>query len=151
MNWKDIILDDFILLDKDFNSPESAVKFIGDLFEKKQYSTKHYTQAMLNTLEKYKSIIVLDDGIAMPHARPEEGALKEGLVFIQLRSELDFGNTDFDAVKFLIGLVSTGSENHIKLIQLVGNLIENEIQHKNFNSNHELKDFIYHIIQQEGL
>ncbi|MDY4281594.1 MAG: PTS sugar transporter subunit IIA [[Pasteurella] mairii] len=151
MNWEHIIKDEFIYLNKSFTSPEEAVVFIGSIFEKNQYGTVEYTRAMLRTLALYKRVIVLDDGIAMPHARPEEGALHDGLIFIQLNSNLDFDNTDFEPVRFLIGLVSSGSENHIRLIQLIGNLIEYDIQHQNFNSSKELKEFVYNVIKLENL
>ena len=151
MNWGKIIFDDFIFLNQSFTSPESAVQFIGEIFEKHHYGTENYTRAMLKTLELYKSIIVLDDGIAIPHARPEEGALQDGLIFIQLNSPLDFGNADFEPVKFLIGLASTGAEYHLQLIQLVGNLIEYGIQNQQFKSKEALKNFVYNVINQENL
>lgn len=151
MDWGEIISDEAIFINENFATPESAVEFIGNFFVAHHCATQEYAQAMLKVLEKYKTVIVLDDGIAMPHARPEQGALKNQLVFVQLEQSLDFGHSEFDPVRFLIGVVSTGTEQHIQLIQLIGNLVENAIQHQQFSSKQEMKDFIYQVIKQENL
>ena len=106
---------------------------------------------MLNVLEKFKGIIVLDDGIAMPHARPEEGALKDRLLIMTLNKPIDFYNDDFEKVDTVIAVCSTGSERHIELIQLVGLLIENKIREQNFNSKEDILDFVYKTKEIGGL
>ena len=151
MNIEKIINTETIFLKQDFNTAEEVIKFAGDVFIKQGCCNNEYKKAMLNVLEKFKGIIVLDDGIAMPHARPEEGALKDRLLIMTLNKPIDFYNDDFEKVDTVIAVCSTGSDRHIELIQLVGLLIENKIREQNFNSKEDILDFVYKTKEIGGL
>lgn len=138
----ELVNPDLIFIDQDFPNSEACIEFIGQKMVEANLATPEYTQAMLEVLHNYKGIIVLDDGIALAHARPEKGGLADGLVFVQLKHPLDFYNSDFPEVKFVVGVVTTGSDNHLKTMRWLVNLIEDEIQHQNFQSKAELLEFL---------
>ncbi|RIY32768.1 hypothetical protein CKF54_04245 [Psittacicella hinzii] len=133
---------DLIFLDQSFQDCYSCVSFIGDEMIKARIANEQYKEAMLDFLAEYKGVLVIDDGIALVHAAPETGVAKTGLVFVQLTDELDFFSKSFAPVKFVIGLASTGSYQHISLMQQITQLIEHGIQHQNFTSKDELRSFI---------
>lgn len=140
-----IINEKLIFLNENFSTANDVIQFIGNKFEECGYCTANYTNAMLKVFNDYPGVIVLDDGIAMPHARPEEGALKNGLAIVKLCNRVDFNNEDFEKVNTVIGLCSTGSDTHIELIQLIGNLIENNIQNALFTNKNDVLVFINNI------
>jgi len=49
-----------------------------------QACDEQYIDEMIAVYHEFGSIIVLDDGVAMPHARPEKGALKTALPRLML-------------------------------------------------------------------
>lgn len=55
-------------------------------------------------------------GIAMPHARPEEGANKLSLALTLIPSGVNFDADENDPVKLLIVLAATDSTSHIEAI-----------------------------------
>lgn len=136
------IEENLIFLNQEFNNCEECVEFIGKQMENNNIATPQYTQAMLDVLTQYKGVIVLDEGFALAHARPEQGVLKDGLVFVQLNKPLDFYNEEFKEVKFVVGMASKSSDEHIETIQSLAKLIECEIQHQNFKTKKELIKFI---------
>lgn len=145
MQLEQIVSDKLIFLGEQFSTANEVIQFVGEQLEKNGYCSTDYTKAMLKVFNDYPGVIVLDDGIAMPHARPEEGALKDGLVIVKLKNRVDFHNDDFEKVDTVIGLCSTGSDRHIELIQLVGNLIENNIQNEIFTDKQDVMAFIHTI------
>ncbi|MGL4372582.1 MAG: PTS sugar transporter subunit IIA, partial [Turicibacter sp.] len=60
---------------------------------------------------------VMVPGVAMPHARPEAGALEVGLSVIRLKNPVKFGNDGFDPVHLVFSLCALGSESHLELLQ----------------------------------
>ncbi|WP_439291171.1 PTS sugar transporter subunit IIA [Lonepinella koalarum] len=142
---------DHVFLDLHFDKAEEAISFIGDTLITHHLAKPSYKEAMLNMFAKFGGIIVLDDGIAMPHARPEEGALMDSIIFVQLKDPIDFHNEDFSPVSHILGLCSTGSSQHIKMIQLIGLLIENGFAQRTFKTAEEVNDFVNFVKQQEEL
>jgi len=87
---------------------------------------------------------MLAPGIAMPHARPECGALKTGLSLTLLRQPVVFDENN-DPVKILIGLAAFNSDSHINAIQALSELLcdESNIQKLlNAQSEKQIEDII---------
>ncbi|MGS6325003.1 PTS sugar transporter subunit IIA, partial [Enterobacter hormaechei] len=59
---------------------------------------------------------------AMPHARPECGALKTGMSLTLLKQEVQFAD-DNEPVKLLIGLSAADADSHIDAIQALSELL----------------------------
>ena len=78
-----------------------------------QYITQEYAK---NVIEKGKELnfyYLLTQGMAMPHARPEDGALKNGISFLLVKDGVQFESHEFNPVYCLVGLVATDSDSHI--------------------------------------
>ncbi|HAW2446822.1 PTS sugar transporter subunit IIA, partial [Escherichia coli] len=69
---------------------------------------------------------VVGPGIAMPHARPEEGANKLSLALTLIPSGVNFDADENDPVKLLIVLAATDSTSHIEAISQLAKLFDNE-------------------------
>ena len=69
---------------------------------------------------------VVGPGIAMPHARPEEGANKLSLALTLIPSGVNFDADENDPVKLLIVLAATDSTSHIESISQLAKLFDNE-------------------------
>lgn len=65
-------------------------------------------------------------GLALPHARPEQGAIKAQISAIRLREPLAFGHAENDPVRVVLGLSATSSDAHIHLIQHIVTVLSDE-------------------------
>jgi PTS system ascorbate-specific IIA component len=69
---------------------------------------------------------VLAPGIAMPHARPEEGAHALGLSLLNLPHGVKFNSEDNDPVYTVVMLAAPDKHSHIELISELAELFSNE-------------------------
>ncbi|OCG27309.1 hypothetical protein A9G11_12910 [Gilliamella sp. wkB108] len=116
-----------ITLDVDCQTAEQAIERAGELLVKAQLCTDDYVSAMKQVYQNFGAYIVLDNAIAMPHARPEHGAKATGFSIITLKNPIEFGNEDFDPVTVVVAIVSNELDAHVDLIQLIATLIENDL------------------------
>ncbi|UJF17780.1 PTS sugar transporter subunit IIA [Vibrio sp. SS-MA-C1-2] len=112
-----------ILVRQDVDSPEEAIRCVGELMVKNGLVEPKYIDGMLNIFHELGPYWVLTPGLAMPHARPEDGAKKSGFALITLDKPLIFGHDEHDPVTIVIGMSATDSEQHIKNIQLLATLL----------------------------
>jgi PTS system ascorbate-specific IIA component len=69
---------------------------------------------------------VIAPGVAIPHARPENGAKRVGLSLAVLSEPVEFGSKENDPVDLVFGFTTTDSDSHLELIQALANFIEKE-------------------------
>lgn len=134
--------EDLIFLNQQFSDCEACIRFIGEQMVTNNIATPAYTEAMLAVAKHYPGAIVLDDGIALAHARPEQGVLQPGLVFVQLATPVDFYNEEFPMVDFVIGLATTASDQHLQQIQALAVLIDKGVHKRKYQTKADLIHFI---------
>ena len=93
---------------------QEAVQAAGHLLVKAGAAEPRYLDAMIRTVAELGPYIVLAPGMAMPHARPEDGALKVGFAAITLDHPIEFGNPDNDPVRLVIAFCAPDSDAHIQ-------------------------------------
>ncbi len=91
---------------------EEAVQLGGDMMKKAGLITDAYTQAMINNHKEIGPYYIIAPGIAMPHAKPENGVLKTGYALVTLRTPVEFGDEDNDPVDLLIFAGANNREEH---------------------------------------
>ena len=69
---------------------------------------------------------MLAPGLAMPHARPEEGAKGLGLSLLKLEQGISFGSKDFDPVDIIIMLAAPDKHSHIETISALAELFSSD-------------------------
>ncbi|NQZ65903.1 MAG: PTS sugar transporter subunit IIA [Mycoplasmatales bacterium] len=73
---------------------------------------KRYIDAVIDVTSKYGPYYILSEKLAMPHARPEDGALKNAFSLITLKEPIVFEGDD-RKISVLIALSATSSEIHV--------------------------------------
>jgi ascorbate PTS system EIIA or EIIAB component len=81
-----------------------------------------YIQAIIKTTHDIGPYYVLAPNIAMPHARPEDGVISNGLALLVVKEGVSFNSKENDPVKILLLLAARDSEQHIELIQSISSL-----------------------------
>jgi len=86
-----------------------------------------YPEAMVQCARDYGPYIVIAPGIAIPHARPEEGGLHEGIALIRLENPVSFGHPENDPVDLLFAFTAADSGGHVALMaDLAGALADEQ-------------------------
>ncbi|CNE26312.1 phosphotransferase enzyme II%2C A component [Yersinia rohdei] len=85
-----------------------------------------YVEAIYRSHEAIGPYYVVGPGIAMPHARPEEGANKLALALTVITEGVTFNVEGNDPVKLLIVLAATDSTSHIEAISQLAQLFDND-------------------------
>ncbi len=92
------------------NNWQHAVQLGCDLLEQQGYISADYYQGILNSVAEHGPYFVILPGIAMPHARPEAGALKTGCSLVILKEPVVFGHEDHDPVSVIFTMSAISSE-----------------------------------------
>lgn len=121
-----MISRDAILLDHPATTAEEAIIAAGDALHASGSCNHEYVQAMVANYREFGPYFVIAPGLAMPHARPEQGAQHPQLSFIRLREPVVFGHSENDPVRLVLGLAATGQDEHIELIQKLVTLLGDE-------------------------
>ncbi len=103
---------------------DDAIRYAGKLLYDSGIIEERYIDAMIRTSEMFGAYIVLLPGLAMPHARPEDGAKKVGFSLITLADPVDFGNEQHDPVKIVIAVASSGNEEHLLLMSGLSQILQ---------------------------
>lgn len=102
----------------------SAVEISGRLLVDAGAVEERYVGAMLRTVEELGPYAVIAPGVAIPHARPEDGANKVGLSLVVLSEPVEFGSRENDPVDLLFSFSTTDADAHVELIQALADFIE---------------------------
>ncbi|WP_097098072.1 PTS sugar transporter subunit IIA [Candidatus Pantoea floridensis] len=89
---------------------QDAVQAGCALLEEQGYITADYYQGILNSVAEHGPYFVILPGIAMPHARPEAGAIKTGCSLVILKEPVVFGHEDHDPVSILFTMAAKNNE-----------------------------------------
>lgn len=85
-----------------------------------------YVTAIVEQHVKLGPYYVLAPGLAMPHARPEEGAKGLGLSLLKLEQGVSFGSAEFDPVDIIIMLAAPDKHSHIEMISALAELFSSD-------------------------
>lgn len=114
---------------------KEAIKISCDILEEKGYIKKSYFDAIMNKIEEFGPYFCIAPKIAMPHARPEDGAIKTELCVLKLNEPVDFLGKE---VRLFMTLSATDSTSHLELMQSVAGVCMDENKlNKILNSNNE--------------
>lgn len=80
-------------------------------------ATDRYTDAMVENVERNGPYLVIAPGVALLHARPDEGALANAVVVGTADPAIAFGHSSNDPVWLVLALTATGDLEHTDLLQ----------------------------------
>ncbi len=139
-----------IVLDVEAPDWREAVRIAGRLLVQSGVVTPSYVDAMVATAEELGQYIVVAPGVALPHARPEQGALATGLCLVRLATPLDFGNPANDPVELIFGLAAVDKQLHVRAMQALASLLLNENLVRRLKTARSAKEIQAVFAQAEG-
>ncbi|MFD1415036.1 PTS sugar transporter subunit IIA [Oceanobacillus jeddahense] len=93
------------------------------LLEHNGLVTEMYASHIIRNIHEYGPYIVISPGIAIPHARPEDGAIDIGVSLITLKQPVHFHNIE-TPVRVLISFSAQDNDQHLNIIKMIVKIIE---------------------------
>jgi mannitol/fructose-specific phosphotransferase system IIA component (Ntr-type) len=112
-----------VSLGDESRTPDNAIRAAGQLLINDGLAEPRYVEAMVEAFRDLGPYIVLAPGIAMPHARPEAGAIREGFAVLRLAKPIKFGHPENDPVRLVIPLVGSDDHSHIDLLKRLSRVL----------------------------
>lgn len=94
----------------------AAVRLACGLLEARGAVTPDYGPRCIAAVEEHGPYVVLAPGIALAHARPEDGVLRLGVSVATLDTPVDFGHEDNDPVDVVFAFGSPDKEQHVAVL-----------------------------------
>lgn len=108
-----------------FHAPiwEIAIEEAGRLLMKGGKVKETYIQGMKDIIHQYGGYCVVANGLAIPHARPETGAIETGICFLKLDEPTFFPNQEYNPVRLVIAISATSNEDHMDLLKKISSFL----------------------------
>lgn len=123
---KKVLSKDAIEIGCEASDKNDAIRKAGKLLLKSGCVEESYIEAMVQVCEELGPYIVLIPGLAMPHARAENGAKRLGISILKLKNPIEFGHPENDPVSLVIALSAPDNNSHLELLSLLSEIFLNE-------------------------
>jgi ascorbate PTS system EIIA or EIIAB component len=101
-----------------------AVTAAGDLLVATGAATERYVEAIVRAVDEMGPYIVLAPGIALAHARPEDGGTAVGFSLVKLAEPVEFGSKANDPVDLVFAFATPDKEQHVTALSALADFIE---------------------------
>ncbi|MDP8162841.1 PTS sugar transporter subunit IIA [Pasteurella skyensis] len=126
MNLKQSLIENnSIKLNQTATNWEEAIKIGTDMLVDSGAIEPCYYDNIIKKVKEMGPYIILSPGLAMPHARPEEGVIKTAFALVTLKEPVFFEGED-EGVQVLITLSGSDSDQHMQGIMEITEVLEDE-------------------------
>lgn len=101
-----------------------AGRIAGQLLVKQGKIEEKYIDAMIESVNKFGPYIVLTEGVALFHARPNEGVISIGMSLLVLKEGVNFNVEDKDPVYLVFVLAPKDSNSHLGVLAEFAKLLD---------------------------
>lgn len=119
-----VLLPETIRLDVEAENWEQAVRAAGDLLVSTSHAEPRYVDAMIDCVKKIGPYIVIGPGLAMPHARPEDGVNKVCLSMVRLKHPVNFGSALNDPIDLVFAFGAMNATSHLRVLYEVWQIFQ---------------------------
>ncbi len=118
-------LEGKIQIVENLSSWEEAVRLGAKPLLEKRIIEERYVGAMIENIKNLGMYIILSDGVAMPHARPEAGVIDTGLSLLVIKEGVVF-DPEEPKIKLVFVLAAKDNSSHIDIIKNLSDIIDDE-------------------------
>ena len=108
-----LIKEQSILLNQEASTWEEAVRIAANPLVNSSAIQERYVEAIIETTKRYGPYYVLMEGMAMPHARPEDGVYRNAFSLVTFKEGVPFSDGKLASV--FVVLAATSSEIHTSI------------------------------------
>lgn len=140
---KTLLKEENVRVEERVDTWQDAIYLSLESLEKGGWVEKRYAKNIIKDTQELGPYYVLAENVALIHARPEEGAIKQQLAVTVLKNPIHFSDDGF-GVRILFALSAEDSHSHIEAIKLIASIcmeesrIQQIIEAKNAHDVYEL-------------
>ncbi|WP_239724889.1 MULTISPECIES: PTS sugar transporter subunit IIA [Mammaliicoccus] len=108
-----LIKEQSILLNQEASTWEEAVRIAANPLVNSGAIQERYVDAIIESTKRYGPYYVLMEGMAMPHARPEDGVYRNAFSLVTFKEGVPFSDGKLASV--FVVLAATSSEIHTSI------------------------------------
>ena len=109
---------------------KDAIRISVQPLEKGGYVKNCYKDGIIENIEKLGPYIMIADNIALPHARPEQGAIETQIGITLFDKPVIFDEKEKSA-KLFITLAAKDNESHLETLMKISEILSDEVQVEN--------------------
>jgi mannitol/fructose-specific phosphotransferase system IIA component (Ntr-type) len=126
MNLRDLVRPNIVAVDVEVKDWQEAIRAAGALMFADGAVEERFADAMIRVAKEFGPYIVVAPGIALPHARPEDGVIKASIAVLRLKNTVNFGNVDNDPVYLVVALAAIDHKQHIQGLAEMASVLGDE-------------------------
>ncbi|OPX48196.1 PTS sugar transporter subunit IIA [Clostridium thermobutyricum] len=112
-----------------------GIKISCNMLKEKGIIEEKYYNAIMSKIDEFGPYFCIADGVAMPHARPEDGSIETGVSVVKLNNPVDFLGKK---ISVFFTLSAKDNESHLGLLRQIAEVCMNKDKlNKIINSNNE--------------
>jgi len=119
----DVLTKETIALDVAAADWKEAIRRAGEPLVRTGAVRPEYIEGMIRGVLTIGPYIVVGPGIAMPHARPEDGALRVGLSCVRLSAPVVFADKTENPVDLVFAFAAIDNHSHITVVGQLAQLL----------------------------
>jgi len=105
---------------------EEAVKIAGNMLHETGAVEERYVSAMIRAIDEHGPYMVVAPGIALVHARPEDGVREVCMSLLICREGVVFGHRDKDPVHLIFAFGAVDDHQHLRALSQLMTLLNDE-------------------------
>lgn len=113
----ELLAADCVKWNVEASNVEDALRQSVEPLSAKGIVTDEYEDAIIEQFRVNGPYMVIDNGVALPHAKPSAGVRRPGFSFIRLKHPVTFGHSVNDPVSFVICLATTDAHIHLNALR----------------------------------
>lgn len=143
-----LISKDFIQLSVEVTNWQEAIRVAAMPLLKANKIKESYIDGIIESVKENGPYFLLLPQVALPHARPENGAIEDAIGITVLKTPVKMGSVDNDPVKYLFTLSAVSNTNHLSALSVLADLFEDETFFKLLDSTSSVDD-VYEYISEK--
>ncbi len=104
---------------------QDAIKISVLPLEQSGYVESRYKDGIIENIEKLGPYIIIADHIALPHARPEQGAIDTQIGITLFRKDIEFDGRKTTA-RLFVTLAAKDNNSHLDALMQISELLSDE-------------------------
>lgn len=121
----ELLTPEMIQLSDEPMSWEEAIELSAKPLEKNQQIEGNYIAAMIDKVKDYGPFIHIGKGVALPHARPEDGVKRLGMSLLKVKQPILLLDDEKHAIQIFICLAAIDNEVHLKALASLTKILSN--------------------------
>lgn len=122
----ELLTEDMIEITDQRLNWEEAIALAAKPLLAQDYIEERYIDAMINKVKDYGPFIHIGQGIALPHARPENGVQHLGMSLLKVEQPVLLLDEEKHAIHLFICLAAIDNETHLKALASLTKILSNK-------------------------